>query len=360
MTQTRRDFLKIAAMLSGSASVSGFVPESIKRAFAIEPEPGSTYMDAEHIVILMQENRSFDHALGTLQGVRGFNDPRSISGDLTSVFRPHEAKEAKLDFLDRDKFVVSIQQAQYKEIPSNYRKLSQAQIEEFNSDRSHSQSFTHQEKGIRQSCSLPYELYADGSLNSDLAKFELHMKAGNEVHGRRSAGAPFNVYLRNTHGDGAGSGKGMMVATYAVKPGDTLREEFPLSLFADARYSIDVHGPNGFYRSFTGDSHVARVQVHTAYERKASSLTGNVEVRLHNSGERPLTVSVHDNAYGTAPVIKTIAAKNDASIVLYLKRSYGWYDFTVKTEGSQFESRHAGRVETGRSSFSDPLMGGVV
>jgi phospholipase C len=285
---------------------------------------------------------------------------RSISGDLTSVFRPHEAKEAKLDFLDRDKFVVSIQQAQYKEIPSNYRKLSQAQIEEFNSDRSHSQSFTHQEKGIRQSCSLPYELYADGSLNSDLAKFELHMKAGNEVHGRRSAGAPFNVYLRNTHGDGAGSGKGMMVATYAVKPGDTLREEFPLSLFADARYSIDVHGPNGFYRSFTGDSHVARVQVHTAYERKASSLTGNVEVRLHNSGERPLTVSVHDNAYGTAPVIKTIAAKNDASIVLDLKRSYGWYDFTVKTEGSQFESRHAGRVETGRSSFSDPLMGGVV
>ncbi len=26
----------------------------------------------------MQENRSFDHALGTLQGVRGFNDPRAL------------------------------------------------------------------------------------------------------------------------------------------------------------------------------------------------------------------------------------------------------------------------------------------
>jgi len=36
-------------------------------------------MDAEHIVILMQENRSFDHCFGTLQGVRGFNDPRAIT-----------------------------------------------------------------------------------------------------------------------------------------------------------------------------------------------------------------------------------------------------------------------------------------
>src|SRR3984957_12943879 len=92
MAQTRRDFLKIAAMLSGAAGVSGFVPDSIKRAFAIEAEPGSTYLDAEHIVILMQENRSFDHALGTLQGVRGFNDPRAVRlANGNSVFVPTDA-----------------------------------------------------------------------------------------------------------------------------------------------------------------------------------------------------------------------------------------------------------------------------
>src|ERR1700759_1399498 len=77
-TSTRRDFLKLAAMLSGAAGASGFLPDSILRAYAIEPDPGSTYLDAEHIVILMQENRSFDHVFGTLQGVRGFNDPRAI------------------------------------------------------------------------------------------------------------------------------------------------------------------------------------------------------------------------------------------------------------------------------------------
>jgi phospholipase C len=76
MSSSRRDFLKFAALLSGATGVAGFVPESIQRAFAIEP--GSTFADAEHIVILMQENRSFDHAFGTLQGVRGFNDPRAL------------------------------------------------------------------------------------------------------------------------------------------------------------------------------------------------------------------------------------------------------------------------------------------
>ncbi|GAA4319076.1 phospholipase C, phosphocholine-specific [Compostibacter hankyongensis] len=46
---------------------------------AINPPEGSTYLDAEHVVILMQENRSFDHCFGTLRGVRGFNDPRAIT-----------------------------------------------------------------------------------------------------------------------------------------------------------------------------------------------------------------------------------------------------------------------------------------
>ncbi|RFD21293.1 phospholipase C, phosphocholine-specific [Komagataeibacter melaceti] len=72
---TRRDFLKYA-LLSGAVGSASRLPASISRAFAIAPEVGSTWQDAEHVVILMQENRSFDHVFGTLQGVRGFNDPR--------------------------------------------------------------------------------------------------------------------------------------------------------------------------------------------------------------------------------------------------------------------------------------------
>ena len=78
MSDTRREFLKKAALLSGAAGLAQLLPESIQRAFAIDPAEGSTWLDAEHVVILMQENRSFDHALGTLRGVRGYNDPRAI------------------------------------------------------------------------------------------------------------------------------------------------------------------------------------------------------------------------------------------------------------------------------------------
>src|ERR1700723_3297156 len=77
--RTRRDFLKLAALASGAAGIHDLIPEPIQRAHAIEPSSGSTYLDAEHIVILMQENRSFDHAFGTLRGVRGFNDPRAVT-----------------------------------------------------------------------------------------------------------------------------------------------------------------------------------------------------------------------------------------------------------------------------------------
>ncbi len=81
--QTRRDFLGFAARLASAAgAMGGFQSaclESLSRAAAIEPADGSSYLDAEHIVVLMQENRSFDHAFGTLRGVRGFNDPRAIT-----------------------------------------------------------------------------------------------------------------------------------------------------------------------------------------------------------------------------------------------------------------------------------------
>lgn len=75
---SRRDFLKKAALLAGTGALSNIFPPVIQKALAIDPAPGSTFYDAEHIVFLMQENRSFDHQLGMLQGVRGFNDPRAI------------------------------------------------------------------------------------------------------------------------------------------------------------------------------------------------------------------------------------------------------------------------------------------
>lgn len=76
MSQNRRDFLKNATILSGAAGLNNVLPSSIQKALSINAPKGTTFYDAEHVVFLMQENRSFDHIFGCMKGVRGFNDPR--------------------------------------------------------------------------------------------------------------------------------------------------------------------------------------------------------------------------------------------------------------------------------------------
>jgi phospholipase C len=71
---TRRQALRDLAIAgAGAAVISGAVDDLIARAVAASPKFG-TLTDIEHVVILIQENRSFDHYFGTYSGVRGFGD----------------------------------------------------------------------------------------------------------------------------------------------------------------------------------------------------------------------------------------------------------------------------------------------
>ena len=76
MTRTdRRRFLQAAAGATGAS----FIPGLIGRALAIPANNATgSIRDIEHIVVFMQENRSFDHYFGMLNGVRGFGDPRPL------------------------------------------------------------------------------------------------------------------------------------------------------------------------------------------------------------------------------------------------------------------------------------------
>ena len=80
LTKTnRRTFLQ---MMGGAAALSTF-KANIAKALAIPADKRTgTIQDVQHIVILMQENRPFDHHFGTLQGVRGFSDPRAVKINL--------------------------------------------------------------------------------------------------------------------------------------------------------------------------------------------------------------------------------------------------------------------------------------
>src|SRR5258708_39847317 len=87
---SRREFIKKAAILAGATGILGVLPSSIQRALAINPASGSSWLDAEHVVILMQENRSFDHCFGILRacGVIGTQGPLPFRMVTRSGFRP--------------------------------------------------------------------------------------------------------------------------------------------------------------------------------------------------------------------------------------------------------------------------------
>ncbi len=73
---SRRRFLKFAA---GSTGIAGLqvLPPAIRDALAVPAAVRTgTINDVQHVVVLMQENRSFDHYFGAMRGVRGFGDPR--------------------------------------------------------------------------------------------------------------------------------------------------------------------------------------------------------------------------------------------------------------------------------------------
>ncbi|GAA1661350.1 alkaline phosphatase family protein [Fodinicola feengrottensis] len=76
---TRRRLLGAAAATSAAAIASPLLPPNVRRALAAEAPRNSDLRDIEHVVLLMQENRSFDHYFGTMKGVRGFDDPTAIT-----------------------------------------------------------------------------------------------------------------------------------------------------------------------------------------------------------------------------------------------------------------------------------------
>ena len=68
-------------LLGGAAAsaLAAVLPPNLRRALAAEPTSPGSLRDIKHIVVLMQENRSFDHYFGTMPGVRGFDDPHAIT-----------------------------------------------------------------------------------------------------------------------------------------------------------------------------------------------------------------------------------------------------------------------------------------
>jgi len=297
---------------------------------------------------------------------------RTVCGNLTSVFRPSGGDRLPaLDFLKKKPFVETVYNAKFKELPKGYKALSPEEVGQFQMDPYSSPYMPQQEKGIRPSCALNYQLYAEGKLNDSSKSFEIQFKAADEVFGKSAAGSPFNVYAPGKYlqsENGQPVFRDVRTWAFAVRPAGQLTSAWPLEEFENNIYHLRVYGPNGFFREFKGSADDPPVDVNCDYQRTPSNklaLTGNMEILLSNHGETTFSVEITDNAYGTAAIKKDLHPVSGRSgrliIPLNLSKQFGWYDFTIKLTGSDsFERRYAGRVETGKAAYSDPFMGRTV
>jgi phospholipase C len=110
---TRRRFLQATGLGAAAAAAAGFsggpaAASTASRSAAARSTAASTLpagwtgtiADLKHVVILMQENRSFDHYFGTLSGVRGFGDKQALTWQNgNSIFRQPDAARTDLGYL---------------------------------------------------------------------------------------------------------------------------------------------------------------------------------------------------------------------------------------------------------------------
>jgi phospholipase C len=74
---SRREFLTRAAGAGGAGLLMDMAGPVLDKAYGAGPCSGHL-ADVEHIVLFMQENRSFDHYFGTLSGTEGFDAPTAL------------------------------------------------------------------------------------------------------------------------------------------------------------------------------------------------------------------------------------------------------------------------------------------
>jgi phospholipase C len=120
-----------------------------------------------------------------------------------------------------------------------------------------------------------------------------------------------------------------------------------------------VHGPNGFFRRFTGSAagaRAARLDIRTRYDERRTEIA----LDFANHGATRIEATVTDR-YRSRTVRLTLKPGETRSHRWSLLRTKGWYDLAVTVQGdARFEYRYAGHLEDGKDSISDPGMGGLI
>ena len=232
---------------------------------------------------------------------------RAISGNLVSGFRPYNGEAVQLPkFIEREPFMQQVYNASFKELPKDYRPLSQTDIALAKKDLYKTSFMTQQEPGIRDSCALGYELYVNGHLSTDKKSLRISFTASDHFFGETALGAPFNVYAPGdylqTSLDGRLKFEPVKTWPLAVQKGNTVTYQWPLDHFRSGGYHLRIYGPNGFYRELMGDATDPDMEILCGYQKKRGLIknpSGNIEITISNtSSNKQFNVRVSDHVYG--------------------------------------------------------------
>lgn len=192
-----------------------------------------------------------------------------------------------------------------------------------------------QEAGFRRSRALPYVLHVDGAFSASRDALVL------DFINEGSVGAVFHVYDR-LHLD-------RLPRRYTIEPGKRLTARWDADI--NGRFDVLVLGTNGFVRGFFGKPEAAmQLSARNPKDRAGLVLT------LANASDEPVDARIGHDAYAANPEQKLgLRAGETVKTGWKADRSANWYDFAVEMAGMTY--LFAGRIETGKDGFSDPLLG---
>jgi phospholipase C len=255
---------------------------------------------------------------------------RAVTGDLTSVFNFANPNDRHAKLPSTDGYLPSVAELAGGNVNDFIPSLGTSIV-----------GVPAQEKGIRPARALPYELDVHASVSTSNSAIEL------TFFNTGDATVVFQVRSGNVADP---------VRYYTVEPGKTLAGTWNVA----SSYQLSVYGPNGFVRFFNGSigSSAAALKVRSSYGSEEDR--GSIEWKITNVAASDAEVSVLD-AYSGKVSTKLLQHHEELEGELSLDQFYGWYDLIVTVAGDPtFVYRLAGHVETGKDSFSDPALGGLV
>jgi len=314
-----RQAINAADTISGTTRPWGLGPRV--PMYVVSPWSKGGWVDSQvfdHTSVARFLEQRFDISIDTISPWH-----RAVSGDLTTAFDFHSPNDPSFPELpDQSDWAAS--DAAQRLLPKPVAPATPQPL--------------FQEAGTRYSRALPYELHCNMLRDND--DDEVSLQFGNS--GR--VGAVFHVYDQ-LHLD-------RIPRRYTVEAGKSLSDTWAAE--SDGSYDLEVHGPNGYFRAFTGNTSTPIVPSISYLPRLRTVL-----LNIRNSSLRPLHVSVVRNAYRTGhgdSVNLQVLPILGAELPIVVAASGNWYDFSVVIASGTtvFEHRFAGRMETGSDGSSDP------